>query len=62
MVVQVSKQLAYSNKYLQLTTEKATMGLELLTWNYVKQSFMKYPLKLFGGSYSAKVAFFSLSN
>lgn len=62
MVVQVSKQLAYSNKYLQLTTEKATLGLELLTWNYVKQSFMKYPLKLLGGSYSAKVAFFSLSN
>lgn len=56
MVVQVSEQLAWSNKYLQLTIEKATMDLELLTWNHVKQSFMKYLLELLGGSYSAKVA------
>lgn len=37
------------------------MNLELLTWNHVKQSFVKCPLKLLGGSYPAKFAFFFLS-
>lgn len=58
MAVQVPKQLAYSNKYLQLTSERAVTGLELLPGNRVKQPFRKCPLKLLGGSNSAQVAFF----